>query len=297
METVEVQGVTYVRAKDIARKYGYTSDYIGQLCRAGKIHAQQVGRNWFVVEDSVAEHKDGRYRSVKEVSKRELRQVRERERRRENAVNKNFSSRMYPHGEIIYEADDSALLPETRKVSIVSHEDGGIESVPAVRDEIMNDKEWELDAEPIKKVVEVEEAVESVDEFEPAPEVMFKPMRGSLQIQTHDESELPQSVQHAAAVPVAVSSTFYEKLREQKVAEKVVEADSQNFENVSVPQFRLNDRSRHRFGTILSVVAVCIVILFIGMSGVVTWQSDFNDGETQTKYRVQTSVLYGAQNK
>ena len=65
MEVLELRGKKYVKASSIARELGYTSDYVGQLCRAEKVDAQLVGRSWYVQEDSIRNHKSTRYRSSK----------------------------------------------------------------------------------------------------------------------------------------------------------------------------------------------------------------------------------------
>lgn len=65
MEVLELNGVTYVKANSIARELGYTADYVGQLCRSGKVDAQLVGRSWFVSDESIRSHKKSRYRNNK----------------------------------------------------------------------------------------------------------------------------------------------------------------------------------------------------------------------------------------
>ena len=47
----------FISAKQAAHLAGYTSDYVGQLCRGGKIEARMVGRSWFVSEQSILDHK------------------------------------------------------------------------------------------------------------------------------------------------------------------------------------------------------------------------------------------------
>lgn len=49
---------TYISARRAAEITGYTSDYIGQLCRGGKIESKIVGRAWFVLEESLLKHKE-----------------------------------------------------------------------------------------------------------------------------------------------------------------------------------------------------------------------------------------------
>lgn len=62
METLAIEGKNFVKASKLARDYGYTSDYIGQLCRAGKVEAQLVGRSWYVEVSSLENHKASRYK-------------------------------------------------------------------------------------------------------------------------------------------------------------------------------------------------------------------------------------------
>ena len=57
METVNHNGLVYVKASTLAKRHRYTTDYIGQLCRQHKIDAQLVGRAWFVNEGSLLNHK------------------------------------------------------------------------------------------------------------------------------------------------------------------------------------------------------------------------------------------------
>jgi hypothetical protein len=57
MDKVVLDGIEYVKASAVAKQFHYTSDYIGQLCRAKKIDARLVGRTWFVRPESLTEHK------------------------------------------------------------------------------------------------------------------------------------------------------------------------------------------------------------------------------------------------
>ena len=75
MEAVSINGERYVKASSIARELGYTSDYVGQLCRDGKVDAERVGRGWFVSEQSIREHKKDRYRSTRAKSKEAVKEA------------------------------------------------------------------------------------------------------------------------------------------------------------------------------------------------------------------------------
>ncbi len=61
MNEVILDGVKYVKASVAAKQFRYTSDYIGQLCRAQKIEAKLVGRSWFVSLESLRDHKKNRH--------------------------------------------------------------------------------------------------------------------------------------------------------------------------------------------------------------------------------------------
>jgi hypothetical protein len=65
METINHNGDVYTKATILAKKYRYTTDYIGQLCRQNKVDAKLVGRAWFVNEDSLTHHKSERYATTR----------------------------------------------------------------------------------------------------------------------------------------------------------------------------------------------------------------------------------------
>lgn len=67
MEVVELDGVKYVKASVAAKKFKYTQDYIGQLCRGKKVDARLVGRTWFVNTDSILDHQSKKYKAKKTV--------------------------------------------------------------------------------------------------------------------------------------------------------------------------------------------------------------------------------------
>jgi len=50
-------GKKFITSKKAALLFGYTQDYIGQLCRGEKIDARRIGRTWYVSEKSILEHK------------------------------------------------------------------------------------------------------------------------------------------------------------------------------------------------------------------------------------------------
>lgn len=57
-DRITLEGKAYISSALAAKEMRYTKDYIGQLARAGKINAKLIGRSWYVLEDSIKEHKD-----------------------------------------------------------------------------------------------------------------------------------------------------------------------------------------------------------------------------------------------
>ncbi len=51
------EGKKYISSRRASQISDYASDYIGQLCRAGKLDCRMIGRSWFVTEESLYLHK------------------------------------------------------------------------------------------------------------------------------------------------------------------------------------------------------------------------------------------------
>lgn len=57
-DSIILQGKTYISARRAALLINYAQDYVGQLCRAGKLDCTMVGRSWFVTEESLLAHRE-----------------------------------------------------------------------------------------------------------------------------------------------------------------------------------------------------------------------------------------------
>src|SRR3989344_6246442 len=53
MNDLFFEGKKYISSKLAAQLTGYASDYIGQLCRDGKVLSKMVGRSWYVSVESI----------------------------------------------------------------------------------------------------------------------------------------------------------------------------------------------------------------------------------------------------
>ncbi len=59
MDEILIEEKKYVSSKQAAKITGYAKDYIGQLCREGRVPARLVGRSWYVLETAIRDHRFG----------------------------------------------------------------------------------------------------------------------------------------------------------------------------------------------------------------------------------------------
>ncbi len=59
MDEILIEEKKYISSKRAAKLTGYAKDYIGQLCREGRVPARLVGRSWYVLEAAIQDHRFG----------------------------------------------------------------------------------------------------------------------------------------------------------------------------------------------------------------------------------------------
>jgi hypothetical protein len=59
MDEIIIEEKKYISSKQAAKITGYAKDYIGQLCREGRVSARLVGRNWYVLQTAIQDHRFG----------------------------------------------------------------------------------------------------------------------------------------------------------------------------------------------------------------------------------------------
>lgn len=67
MDEITIGDKTYISSKQAAKITGYAKDYVGQLCREGRVEARLVGRNWYVLDSAIREHRFGKEDEVEPV--------------------------------------------------------------------------------------------------------------------------------------------------------------------------------------------------------------------------------------
>ncbi len=119
MDELVIEDKKYLSTKKAAQKTGYAKDYVGQLCREGRVPARLVGRSWYVLESALADHRFGASEEVPE-SKVEV----EVETKREEAV--------APKEYVRYQADDAETIetiPDTKTPEAKAPEQPNIQEV------------------------------------------------------------------------------------------------------------------------------------------------------------------------
>lgn len=128
MDTVVFADKKYIKASKAALMSGYTADYVGQLCRKGKIDAVLLGKTWYVHEDSLASHKQNNAdRSNSEVTRKDVRRQREEldteETHRAKTSAEPAHWRRLLETPISYSAESEDLIPSPIRISKEDEQD------------------------------------------------------------------------------------------------------------------------------------------------------------------------------
>ncbi len=113
----------YVKASEAAKRFKYTQDYIGQLCRGDKVDARLVGRVWYVNLESITEYRKTKHTTQKKAAKTSVSQktkskglsvepvVRAKTARKLQEAFPGDASRAVKHVSAKYSKDDGAIIP------------------------------------------------------------------------------------------------------------------------------------------------------------------------------------------
>jgi len=148
MDEILIGEKKYISSKQAAKATGYAKDYIGQLCREGRVPARLVGRSWYVLESAIQDHRFGEQKAEQPV--------------RQPAAPESFSTWESPR----YEAEPPAeeLLPSVQRAEEAEGPD-----VQRLHDSW---KEWFdriADASIAAPQVSEEREEESIEETEEVP--------------------------------------------------------------------------------------------------------------------------------
>ncbi|MBI2618361.1 helix-turn-helix domain-containing protein [Candidatus Kaiserbacteria bacterium] len=112
-----LDGKEYISSKRAAELMGYTQDYIGQLCRTGKIEARQVGRGWYIPSSVVyAEFKKVVPKDTTFSTSSTIAPLLKKEDILEREVKEQLVQKAILTTPTIYTQDSNPLMPELKRM-------------------------------------------------------------------------------------------------------------------------------------------------------------------------------------
>lgn len=116
MDEILIGEKKYVSSKRAAKITGYAKDYVGQLCREGRVPARLVGRSWYVLETAIQDHRFGDDQKIEQEIHSESRVSELKTRNHDSVLPPTWES---PH----YEASPVNRLRDTEPPSIMDTND------------------------------------------------------------------------------------------------------------------------------------------------------------------------------
>jgi hypothetical protein len=279
MNEITIDGKTFVKASEIARHLGYTSDYVGQLCRAGKVTATQVGRSWYVDPDTVHTHKQTRYRSNQVKSREAIANYKEAVARR--AARPTEVHLAVHH----YEADESELIPTLGQARR--------EAAPAP-----------TRTQPVEKEVTLSvNTTATKQKFAPAEKATV-PFKGSLTVVSAEPSEVLTSTSvtpkattpaRAAEIPKATPRkpvSTKPKTRRSRGQAVAVQTDADTGESVvAIAQTVSTTSVGGRYTLRLTLLAVCVLVLAVLSSAFLQSETEYVAGASTHNTALSTDNI------
>lgn len=113
-DSLILEGKIYISARRAAKIINYAQDYVGQLCRTGKLECKMVGRSWFVTEESLLAHRENALESTQE---RVLKIIKNNDLETKLTIQEHKQSQPIAENknQFKYQAERSSLLPELNK--------------------------------------------------------------------------------------------------------------------------------------------------------------------------------------
>jgi hypothetical protein len=206
-DSLILQDKNYISARRVHELFGYTSDYVGQLCRAGKLDAKMIGRAWFVTMKSVIDYQA----HLDEIAKTKVKD------RKKTA--KKLYRRSLGEAEL---SKEISSLSESREVEEnVKEEVKSIESVIQASEAPIIEKEFapinshiDIPFIPVVNTTYIEEIEEEVLPITPEvreEESIVTP----IHISVEESEEIPVYVEE---VPVSIPSPYISKKAFAKIS-------------------------------------------------------------------------------
>lgn len=214
MERVVLDGVSYVRVADAAEQFGYTSDYVGQLCRGKKVNARLVGRAWYVNIDSIKEYRQAKHdkRKVRSSEKKRKKTLKNKVLIKVVAPDRPLKLSVHNADETVsknnvtvrYETDKADLLPKVTRLHVVEQIAAKISDEPVIEQAASFAKLGDIAGEaiPVEAEKKAKIKVESQRSHKPtnlfATELPTVSLQGNLSVADATDVE-PEQLEEAEA--------------------------------------------------------------------------------------------------
>ncbi len=225
MEVLVLDGKEFVKASKAAKELGYASDYVGQLCRGGKIAAHLVGRTWYVNKLELSSHKTEKKRNsrvkAREYAKKTIEEHRIKQKEEGQNIHRNI--------DISYESDDTDLIPKTRKLTIESRPiaNSGLTEVDESPSFVLENKGEAFLTKGDVSVTDASEDAEDSDAVFLTPKIIKTKRKIEVKRDEPIEFSVSQIVEDTAPVRPL---TFIDKLANENIA--ISDGDADEIEEI-----------------------------------------------------------------
>jgi hypothetical protein len=260
MDEIVIEEKKYISSKRAAKITGYAKDYIGQLCREGRVPARLVGRNWYVLETAIQDHRFGDSESEEIEQEKALKS----EKTARTTVRPETDTILSPTWEAPrYESVSEEVLTTNNTTQDIQ------ESWQAWFDHFGN-------TENLPKYEE-KDAIEADSEQEPEPE------EGSEQ--RTELKEEPEEENSATNVPIHVHSDETARIIPTELLPRHFEMEpEEEHKEDSIPVKRR--RGKMSSGIIINTIQTCGILLALVMIVLAVMNSGYFD-----KYLVSNSQV------
>ena len=168
MNEIIIDQKKYISSKQAAEITGYAKDYVGQLCREGRVPARLVGRSWYVLESAIQDHRFGSGHDTTPKTQK----IEEKQSEKESPLPPTWES---PHYEAVHEDSLPQINRLKATVSIEAETKVQEEDNDAVTRMRESWKQWFADTSPEAPEIEQQDVVEEQQEVPEEPQPTEEP--------------------------------------------------------------------------------------------------------------------------
>lgn len=267
MDEITIGDKLYVSSKRAAQITGYAKDYIGQLCREGRVEARLVGRNWYVLDSALREHRFGK--AVEEAAPQK------EERVPESPISTWKRPEYVPETPVFV----PTLTPKPEKAEEVQI------GTPAIADMQTAWREWFQEK---KDDVAVSKAPESVPYELPVIEKMAEPEPSVQNREPEVEEVAINRIEEVEAAPVEEVVEIHREYR--ATAPVIRERISDAAEDRNEREITTSKPASHRGVLATQIVLVMIAIFALGVAVVGTGHAEKLLGGTSINFGFQKVI-------